>query len=94
MRIRYAGKLWDVQLEDDGTMDTVVSVSPVTRPRNTAENANKYPNDSQGPYYPWQEVRFDSEYASEHRRPNGEMTMRGLRILGQEAAEAYDFDLD
>ena len=27
MRIRYAGKMWDVELVDDGTLDTVVSVN-------------------------------------------------------------------
>ena len=26
MKIRHAGKTWDVDLEDDGTMDTVISV--------------------------------------------------------------------
>lgn len=30
MRIRSEGKLWDVQLLDDGTMDTVIRLRPVT----------------------------------------------------------------
>lgn len=29
MRIKYDGKLWDVYLLDDGTLDTVISVQPV-----------------------------------------------------------------
>jgi hypothetical protein len=87
MRIRYAGKLWDVWLEDDGTMDTVISIQPVAKSK---QNLNTSGTGNPEYYYPRQEMRFDSEYASEFRRPNGEMTMRGLRILGQEAAESYD----
>jgi len=29
MRIRYAGKTWNVELLDDGTLDTVISVDGV-----------------------------------------------------------------
>lgn len=97
MRIRYAGKLWDVWLQDDGTLDTVISVQPVGRPKAHSYSLDggmtyyDYPTDYRGPYYPALEERFDIEYASEFRRPNGEMTMRGLRVLGQEAADAYEF---
>lgn len=30
MRIKVDGKMWEVYLSDDGTMDTVVQVRPVT----------------------------------------------------------------
>ena len=125
MRIRYAGKMWDVGLYDDGTLDTVISVTPCgnsTRPLRAMRSRNKAeaficsdcfnrasedvregctpaaPRRKQNcdvcgltPFeYRRQELRFDGEYAAQYRRPSGEMTMRGLRILGQEAAEAYD----
>jgi len=121
MRIRYAGRMWDVRLEDDGTLDTVVSVTPFARSKTPLRKLyhkvhtevvcceahytpqsdgfyelNPLPSDfccvcGKGAFdYPRQEIRFDGEYVSEYRRPSGEMTMRGLRILGQEAAEAYD----
>ena len=84
MRIRYAGRMWDVMLEDDGSLDTVVSIQPVgwlRRPDANGFNGERYPSQTE---------RFSVEFAGDLRRPNGEMTMRGLRILGQEAAEAYD----
>ena len=121
MRIRYAGRMWEVYLSDDGTLDTLVSVRPVTyrngdNPLHThngatpdegfsmqVATANNWHCSRCGVNaetaatkpctrvtYPWQDERFSAEFAAEYRRPNGEMTMRGLRILGQEAAEAYD----
>lgn len=44
--------------------------------------------------HPAQQVRFDGEYASEYRYRDGELTIKGLRELGIEAAEAYKFDND
>lgn len=76
MRIRHDGKLWDVFLMDDGTVDTVISVQPIAR----AKNAYSAPR----------EVRFDSEYAAQFRRSGGSMTLRGLRELGREAIEDYE----
>lgn len=91
MRIRYAGKLWEVWLCDDGTLDTVISIRPVAKSKT---NLNTSGTGNPDYDYPSQEVRFDCEYASMYRRPNGEMTMRGLRVLGQDAAESYTEDLD
>lgn len=92
MRIRCEGRLWSVWLEDDGTIDTVIAVQPVARPRNTAKNFKMYPSDAHGPYFPSQTVRFDGEYAASYRDSSGCMTKRGLQELGAEAVESYDFE--
>ena len=84
MRIKSSSKLFDVYLRDDGTMDTVITIQPVS-PR-------KRPRGQEAEYWPEQEVRFDGEYASFHRRSNGEMTAKGLRELGREACADYDFE--
>jgi hypothetical protein len=87
MRIRSDGKLFDVCLENDGTLDTVISVQPVA-PKKRYRNA---PNDTE--YFPRVETRFDCEYASQYRDKDGAMTERGLRELGREAcADYYEFE--
>ena len=74
MRLRYDGRLWDVYLGDDGTLDTVIEVHPVRGD------------------HPAQEVRFDVEWAANFRAADGAMTRRGLRALGLEAIDAYEFE--
>jgi hypothetical protein len=86
MRIRYAGKLWDVRLVDDGTLDTVIAVQPV-RPQSR-------PAGQEPIYFPEYEARFDMEFAASYRRTDGAMTFRGLRELGREAAEGYPENLE
>jgi hypothetical protein len=88
MIIRDGGKLFEVQLEDDGSLDTVISVQPVA-PRKRFRNA---PNDSE--YYPRQEFRFSQEYAAGFRRPSGELTAVGFQYLAHEAAQDYEFPED
>lgn len=85
MKLRQDGRLWEVFLCDDGTMDTVISVQPV---RAKSRRVNRDPE-----YYKTQETRFDMEYAWSYRRSDGSMTLRGLRKLGREAIESYQEDL-
>ena len=88
MRIRLDGKLWDVWLEDDGTMDTVISVQPVA-PKRRASGGQE------AEYWPCVETRFDGEYASYYRdKQTGAMSERGLRVLGKEAAAYYSYSED
>jgi hypothetical protein len=47
MRIRHAGKIWDVYLEDDGTLDTVISIDG-TRIRFDMESAAEYRDEDTG----------------------------------------------
>jgi len=85
MRIKSNGKLFDVYISDDGTMDTVITIQPVS-PRKRASGGQE------AEYWPEREVHFDGEYASFYRRSNGEMTDKGLRELGREACSDYDFE--
>jgi len=75
MRIKSGNHVFCVSLEDDGTMDTVISVYP--------KNERLYKK------HGCQWVRFDGEFASCYRRKTGEMTKTGLRELGHEAIDAY-----
>ena len=75
MTITMEHHRFNVYLEDDGTMDTVLSVSPV--------------NHDLWARYGSSEIRFDCEYASSFRKKNGDMTISGFRILAEEAIEAY-----
>lgn len=86
MRIKSDGRLFDIWLCDDGTMDTVISIQPVA-PKKKYANA---PNDTE--YWPAEEVRFDGEFASSFRDKDGAMTDKGLRELGREAATDYQFE--
>lgn len=85
MKLKHDGRLWEVFLCDDGTMDTVISVQPV-RMKSGVHGQNPE-------YYPIIEERFDCEFASQYRRADGSMTLRGLRELGKEAIESYAEDL-
>ena len=86
MRIRTDGRLWDVFLADDGTLDTVITVQPVA-PR-------RKPRGQKPEYWPEQTERFSQEFAADYRRSDGSMTKNGLRALGLEAIEAYEFPED
>lgn len=83
MRIRYAGNLWNVSLMDDGTLDIVISVQPV---RAKKRYRNQAPH-----HFPEQEIRFSTEDAAEFRRSDGSMTLGGLRELGKQAVDAYEY---
>jgi hypothetical protein len=85
MRIREDGKLWDVWLCDDGTLDTVIAVQPVA-PKRRASGGQV------AEYWPPVETRFDGEYAAEYRDKTGAMSERGLRELGREAVQDYSED--
>lgn len=74
MRIRYAGCLWDVDLVDDGTLDTHVQVESVRNP--TPEGRGS--------------ATFSQEYASQYRRKDGLMTGKGLRALAIEVIEGMN----
>ena len=75
MTIKESNHLFDVYLEDDGTMDTVLSVSP--------KNHDLWAR------FGSREIRFDCEYASAFRKKDGSMTQKGFRDLAYEAAESY-----
>lgn len=83
MRIRSDGVLFDVRLEDDGTLDTVISLRPV-RPKVRRKHDSEY--------WPRQEFRYSD--TAEYRAKDGGMTLRGLRALGHDAAFDYDFGDD
>lgn len=83
MRVRQHGKLWDVYLQDDGTMDTVISVQPVA--------PKKRPRNQEPEYFPKIETRFTD--TSEMRRRDGSLTLTGLRELALEAINDYSEDL-
>jgi hypothetical protein len=80
MRIRANGVLFDVCLEDDGTLDTVISLQPV-RPRVQRKHDSEY----------WPKQQFRYSDTSEYRAKDGSMTVVGLRTLGHDAAFEYDF---
>ena len=75
MTITIAHHRFNVYLEDDGTLDTVLSVSPV--------------NQDLWARYGSSQIRFDCEYAASCRRKNGEMTAAGFKRLAEEAVESY-----
>ena len=81
MRVRTDGRLWDVTLRDDGTMDTVIEVQPVAVRRQLAGQQREY--------WPAETVRFDADHAADCRDRDGAMTTRGLRELGLEAIGDY-----
>lgn len=65
-----------VILEDDGTLDTVLSVmqwTPDGRPDVTNSRA----------------LRFSTEYAADYRDENGRLTDEGMAALADEAVELY-----
>ena len=66
---------FDVCLVDDGTMDTVISVSP----------KNRYIINHVG----LKEIRFGTEYGVNFRDEDGAMTDEGFDELAHEAFEAY-----
>lgn len=66
---------FDVYLGDDGTLDTVVEVSPH--------------NDNLWQKYGQREIHFSTEYAVDFRDGDGAMTDEGFAELAQEAVEAY-----
>lgn len=86
MRIRHDGRLWDVMLLDDATLDTVVSIQPVA-PK--LRRRNREPE-----YWPVHDTRFDAEYASVFRRSDGSLTARGFRQLALEAIKEYSAFID
>jgi len=86
MRIRHNHKLWNIRLIDTGDLDTVIAVQPV-RPQSR-------PAGQEPVYFPEYEERFSMEFAASFRRADGAMTVRGLRELGREAAEAYSENLE
>jgi hypothetical protein len=89
MRIRYDHKLWDIHVTD-GVDTVIVTVQPIS-PKKLAENAVF---GQPAEFLPVQEVRFESEYVNQYRNKDGEMTDRGLRILGREAAQSYEYDTE
>lgn len=80
MKIKGSDCMYEVYLVDDGTMDTVLSVSPN--------------NDDLFARYGKREIRFDCEYASEFRDDTGAMTDDGFEILAKEAVESYEQELE
>lgn len=66
---------FDVLLEDDGTLDTVISVCP----------ENQFIFDQIGK----KEIRFSTEYGTEFRDDTGAMTDDGFDELAAEAIESY-----
>lgn len=53
MRIREAGLTWEIGLEDDGTMDTLISVRPIAIRHRYSGQPHEY--------WPAVTVRFDGE---------------------------------
>ena len=84
MRLCQDEKLWSVFLEDDGTLDTVISVQPVA-PRRLARM-------QEPEYFTKQQSRFDAENASSFRRRDSSSTPGGLRELSREEIEGYDLE--
>ena len=85
MRVNADGMRFEVSLIDDGSLDTVIGVQPV-KPRKRAM--------SQAPVmWPEMEFRFslDLQKSSNYRLKNGRLTAQGLRELGKQAIELYDF---
>lgn len=83
MRVNASGVRFEVSLLNDGSLDTVIGVQPV-KPRKRAM--------SQAPVmWPEQEFRFSIDFASNYRLKNGRLTDKGLRELGKQAIELYDF---
>lgn len=70
--ITYQNREWEIELLDDGSLDTVIRVRPADGD------------------VAWQETRFSTEHAAEYRDSNGAMTLKGLRALGEQAADEYD----
>jgi hypothetical protein len=66
---------FEVFLCDDGTMDTVLSVSPINH-----DLLSRFGKD---------EIRFDGEYAANFRDENGCMTDDGFTMLASEALDSY-----
>jgi len=66
---------FDVSLGDDGSLDTVICVSPL----------NAYIADRVGT----KEVRFSQEYGANFRDKTGAMTDKGFSELAGEAVKAY-----
>ena len=71
---------FDVSLGDDGTMDTVVVVSPVALKMSpvllTCNGAS-------------QEIRYSTEYGAMFRDDDGAMTDEGFKELAEESVDAY-----
>ena len=85
MRLNTNGIRFVVDVIDDGTLDTVIGVQPV-KPRK--QQHNKPPI-----MWPEQEFRFsiDLQEVNHYRLKNGRLTSVGLRELGKQAIELYEF---
>lgn len=83
MRLNADGIRFEVSLIDDGTLDTVIGVQPV-KPRK--QQYNRPPI-----MWPEQEFRFSIDFANNYRLKNGRLTAIGLRELGKQAINDYDF---
>lgn len=83
MRLNASGVRFEVSLLSDGSLDTVIGVQPV-KPR-------KYRANQAPIMWPEQEFRFSVDFASNYRLKNGRLTAKGLRELGKQAIEDYDF---
>ena len=81
MIIQTAGRRWIVELGDDGTLDTVITVQPYA--------ILKSPRGQQREYDVKSEFRYDAEYADSFRDTDGCMTTKGLRALGLESIDQY-----
>ena len=86
MQMKAAGLTWDCALVDDGTLDTVIEVQPITPKRKTTQGVERYEP---------QTVRFSQEYATQiHvRTVTGKVLHLGLRHLCREAIDAYDAEV-
>ena len=85
MRLNANGIRFTVDVIDDGTLDTVIGVQPV-KPR---KQQYKRPPIM----WPEQEFRFsiDLQEVNHYRLKNGRLTSVGLRELGKQAIELYEF---
>jgi hypothetical protein len=81
MQIRASGFTWDCMLVDDGTLDTVIEVQPITPKYKSAHHIEHYKS---------QTMRFSQEYGSQIRTNKGRVIASALRLLFKESIDAYD----
>ena len=71
MKIRHRGHIWEAYLEDDGSLDTSVSIRRYWGIGNMQTDR----------------LTFSQEYASQFRDRAGRMTRKGFRELAKEVIE-------
>jgi hypothetical protein len=85
MRLNADGVRFQISLLNDGTLDTIIGVQPVKPRKQSAKQESIM--------WPEQTFRFslDLQKSSNYRLKNGRLTAIGLRELGKQAIELYDF---